>query len=121
MAVLDVLVSHHLLVRTGGAAAAISFQHQQFQEWYASFEVEALMRKAGPGDGESRSKLRERPLKFAHGKSRFCSLASASSRADGDGERAVASAILDSHGNWSDARGGNDLSVVSSCVGQNQG
>jgi hypothetical protein len=32
--ILDVLVSHHLLVRAGSVSGAISFQHQQFQEWY---------------------------------------------------------------------------------------
>jgi hypothetical protein len=49
-ALLDLLVSHHLLVRSGTDPGGISFQHQQFQEWYASFEVEALMRKAAAGD-----------------------------------------------------------------------
>lgn len=38
-AVLDVLVSNHVLVRSG-ESASYSFQHQQFQEWYASYEVE---------------------------------------------------------------------------------
>jgi hypothetical protein len=42
--VLDVLVGFHMLVRSGAGSGTISFQHQQFQEWYASFEVEALMR-----------------------------------------------------------------------------
>jgi hypothetical protein len=37
--VLDALVSHHVLVRTG-EPAGYSFQHQQFQEWYASNAVE---------------------------------------------------------------------------------
>jgi hypothetical protein len=40
--VLDVLVSHHVLVRTG-EPAGYSFQHQQFQEWYASNDVEREM------------------------------------------------------------------------------
>ena len=40
--VLDALVSHHVLVRTG-EPAGYSFQHQQFQEWYASNEVERMM------------------------------------------------------------------------------
>lgn len=40
--VLDALVSHHVLVRTG-EPAGYSFQHQQFQEWYASNEVERVM------------------------------------------------------------------------------
>jgi len=38
-AVLDVLVSNHVLTRMGDAPG-YSFQHQQFQEWYASHSVE---------------------------------------------------------------------------------
>ncbi|KAF2988937.1 hypothetical protein MJC1_03993 [Methylocystis sp. MJC1] len=40
--VLDALVSHHVLVRTG-EPSGYSFQHQQFQEWYASNDVERAM------------------------------------------------------------------------------
>jgi hypothetical protein len=40
--VLDALVSHHLLVRTG-EPVRYRFQHQQFQEWYASREAERAM------------------------------------------------------------------------------
>jgi hypothetical protein len=38
-AVLNVLVSNHVLMRAGDAPG-YSFQHQQFQEWYASHSVE---------------------------------------------------------------------------------
>ncbi len=38
-AVLDVLVSNHVLMRAD-ATTGVSFQHQQFQEWYASQSVE---------------------------------------------------------------------------------
>jgi hypothetical protein len=38
-AVLDVLVSSHVLMRAGDTPG-VSFQHQQFQEWYASHSVE---------------------------------------------------------------------------------
>ena len=38
-AVLDVLVSSHVLMRAG-ETPGVSFQHQQFQEWYASHSVE---------------------------------------------------------------------------------
>ncbi len=41
-AVLEALVSHHVLMR-GGDPAGYSFQHQQFQEWYASHFVERVM------------------------------------------------------------------------------
>nr|WP_321440569.1 hypothetical protein [uncultured Hyphomonas sp.] len=40
--VLDVLVSDHLLMRAGDAQA-VSFQHQQIQEWFASRSVEERM------------------------------------------------------------------------------
>ena len=43
--VLDALVKHHLLIKTG-EPASYRFQHQQFQEWYASKEVESAMLSA---------------------------------------------------------------------------
>ena len=70
--VLDALVNHHVLVREkdpGGFA----FQHQQFQEWYASHVVEELMAKS-VSDRGSRDTLRaeilnerewEEPILFA--------------------------------------------------------
>ena len=57
-AVLDLFVDQHTLVRAGGAPAALSFQHQQFQEWYASFEVEQVIRKAALGDRAAQHRLR---------------------------------------------------------------
>ncbi len=39
--VLDCLVTHHVLVRSQDGL--ISFQHQQFQEWFASLKIEKLM------------------------------------------------------------------------------
>ncbi len=44
LAILEVLTSHHTLMRSGAGSGAIAFQHQQFQEWFASYEVAALMR-----------------------------------------------------------------------------
>lgn len=41
-AVVDVLVDSHMLLRSGDTPG-LSFQHQQFQEWYASHEVERRM------------------------------------------------------------------------------
>ena len=43
--VLDTLVNHHVLIRER-EPAGYSFQHQQFQEWYASKFVEDMMAKA---------------------------------------------------------------------------
>ena len=36
----------------------MSFQHQQFEEWYASFEVEQAMRASAAGEDEARRHLR---------------------------------------------------------------
>jgi len=55
-AVLDVLTSHHILLR--GSNGAISFQHQQFQEWYASHRVYAFMRASANGDLAAQRHLR---------------------------------------------------------------
>lgn len=54
-AALAALVSHHLLVRT---ASGVEFQHQQFQEWFASHEVEALMQATSAGHETARQRLR---------------------------------------------------------------
>ena len=54
--VLDAFVNHHLLVRTR-EPESYRFQHQQFQEWYASREVERLMLE-GNGDGEALAQLK---------------------------------------------------------------
>lgn len=70
--VLDALVSHHVLVRTG-EPAGYSFQHQQFQEWYASKDVERMMLESA-NDGLALQKLKanifnktpwEEPILFA--------------------------------------------------------
>jgi hypothetical protein len=53
--VLEALTSHHTLMRSGGGVA---FQHQQFQEWYASNKVAELMRASARGDASARVQLR---------------------------------------------------------------
>ena len=55
MAVLDLLVDHHTLVRSNDV---LSFQHQQFQEWYASFEVERTMQAVATDDAAALRTLR---------------------------------------------------------------
>jgi hypothetical protein len=57
-AVLDVLTNHHVLMRSGSDDAVISFQHQQFQEWYGAYEVERLMLASARGDLSARVRLR---------------------------------------------------------------
>lgn len=70
--VLEALVSHHVLEHAGDPAG-YSFQHQQFQEWYASHFVERLMLQS-IGDAASTDKLKadilnqpawEEPILFA--------------------------------------------------------
>jgi len=70
--VLDALVSHHLLVRTG-EPLSYRFQHQQFQEWYASKDVERAMLES-IGDANALQQLKadifnakpwEEPILFA--------------------------------------------------------
>lgn len=54
--VLDVLVSSHVLMRVGDMSG-YSFQHQQFQEWYASHSVEHQI-VAGVDDPKGRDTLK---------------------------------------------------------------
>jgi hypothetical protein len=61
-AVLDVLTSHHVLVRAGSGNSTISFQHQQFQEWFASYDVENLMRRSANGEADAQLQLRAAAL-----------------------------------------------------------
>ena len=57
--VLVALVNHHTLVRTDdGDSASVDFQHQQIQEWFASFEVERLMLASVGGNTAARRHLR---------------------------------------------------------------
>lgn len=55
-ALLDTLVSNHVLMRSGNTPG-YSFQHQQFQEWYASHHVERLMLQA-VSDTAARDRLK---------------------------------------------------------------
>jgi len=96
--VLDLLVSHHLLIRSGGNSGGLSFQHQQFQEWYGSFEVEDLMRKAAAGDNDSKRSLRLGPLNTRAWEESVLFACERASRADESGSRAVGAAILETIG-----------------------
>jgi hypothetical protein len=96
--ILDLLVSHHLLVRSGGDAGGYSFQHQQFQEWYSSFRVEGLMRKAEAGDSDSKRDLRLGPLNNRAWEESVLFACERASRADESGSRAVGAAILETIG-----------------------
>jgi hypothetical protein len=97
-AVIDLLVSHHALVRSGAGTGVLSFQHQQFQEWYASFEVERLMRAAAAGDQEACQKLRKDVLNMPSWEEEILFACERVSRADETGLQAVAAAILETIG-----------------------
>lgn len=88
--IIDSLVDAHLLVRMPGVDAAISFQHQLFQEWYAAAEVEEFMMKAARGDSEARRKLREDVLDQPSWEESVLFACDRLSRVDADGEHAVA-------------------------------
>jgi hypothetical protein len=93
--VLDVLVNLHMMVRSGDNAGTLSFQHQQFQEWFASFEVEAFMRAAVAGDAASRRHLREDVLNIPAWEETVLFACERTSRADATGVRVVAATILE--------------------------
>jgi hypothetical protein len=92
-AVLDLFVDQHTLVRAGGAPAALSFQHQQFQEWYASFEVEQVMRKAALGDADALHRMRVDMLDQPAWEESILFACERASRDDPAGINAVAAAV----------------------------
>ena len=91
-AVLAALVSHHLLVRT---ASGVEFQHQQFQEWFASHEVEALMRAAASGDVQARQRLRNVVLNAHAWEEAILFACERASRGDADGVTGAANLVLE--------------------------
>lgn len=96
--VLDVLVSYHMLVRSGAETGGISFQHQQFQEWYASFDVEALMRAAAAGNTETKHRLKADVLNMRAWEEPILFACERVSRSDGTGLHAIAVSILETMG-----------------------
>jgi len=96
--ILDTLVSAHLLVRSGTEANGVSFQHQQFQEWFASFHVEQLMLAAFKGDDDASKELRESVLDIPDWEEAILFACERLSGADQDEINAVAHAILESLG-----------------------
>ena len=89
---IEVLVNGHILIRSA-PGGGISFQHQQFQEWYASFEVERLMRKSAAGNRDARSHLRERILNLPAWEKSILFACERLSRQGEDGARVVTAAI----------------------------
>ncbi len=91
-AVLAALVSHHLLVRT---ASGVEFQHQQFQEWFASHEVEVLMRAAAGGNAEARQRMRTVVLNAHAWEEAVLFACERASRGDSEGVAGAATLILE--------------------------
>lgn len=98
MKVLDALVDAHMLLRSGTEVGAISLQHQQFQEWFASFHVEQVMLSAALGDVDARKTLRESILDIRMWEDAVLFACDRLSRAVPDGVPAVAHAILETLG-----------------------
>lgn len=98
MSVLDALVSAHMLVRSEAESGGVSFQHQQFQEWFASFRLQQLMLSAVSGDNDAKRTLREDVLDIPVWEEAILFACDRLSRADQDGIRAVAHAILETLG-----------------------
>lgn len=95
--VLDALADSHLLVRTSGAGN-VAFQHQQFQEWFASFRVEQLIVDAASGNAEARKTLREGVLDRPSWEQSILFACERLSRKDAKGVAAVANNIIDTLG-----------------------
>ncbi len=98
MMVLDTLVNAHMLVRSEAESGGVSFQHQQFQEWYASFWVQQLMLSAASGDNKAKKTLREEVLDIPIWEEAVLFACDRLSRADQDSIKAVSSIILETLG-----------------------
>ena len=98
MNVLDALVDSHMIVRSSTEAGSVSFQHQQFQEWFASFRVQQLMLTAASGDDDANKMLRESILDVSVWEEAILFTCDRLSRAEQDGVEAVAHAILETLG-----------------------
>jgi len=92
--VLDLLVDQHTLVRTPGVEPTISFQHQQFQEWFASFDVERLMLASAAGDEVATAKLRSEVLDLPSWEEAILFACERMSRRDDAGRNAVTQSII---------------------------
>jgi hypothetical protein len=91
--VIDVLVSSHILIRV--SSGSVSFQHQQFQEWYASLDVGRIMRQAAQDDADARTKLRTEILNWPAWEESILFACERLSRENAAGVQAVVAAIRD--------------------------
>jgi hypothetical protein len=93
--VLDALTSSHLLVRSG---SSIAFQHQQFQEWYASFWVEELIYASSGSDISAKRTLRKDVLDLPFWEEPVLFACERISRSGDGGARAVAAVVVETLG-----------------------
>ena len=98
MKVVDLLVSAHMLVRSGAESGGVSFQHPQFQEWFASFWVQQLILSAASGDHDDEKTLREDVLDNPVWEEAILFTCDRLSRDDQSGTQAIAHAILETLG-----------------------
>lgn len=98
MAILDALVSAHMLIRPGAESGGVLFQHQQFQEWFASLWVQRLMRLAVQGDDGAVKELRENVLNITTWEEAILFACERLSRESEDGMQAVGHAIIETLG-----------------------
>ncbi len=92
---IDLLINLHMIVRSGGDDASLSFQHHQFQEWYASFKVEELMVAAKSGDKAALKALREDMLNIPFWEEAILFACERLSRESQEGAEAVAFVVLE--------------------------
>lgn len=95
MKVLDVLVSAHMLVRSEKAISSFAFQHQQFQEWFASLKVQKLFLSNFKEDEDAKKELREKVLNIRFWEEAILFASEYLSKAGQDGIKAVAKNIFE--------------------------
>jgi hypothetical protein len=93
--VIDTLINHHTLVRSGAENGSVLFQHQQFQEWYTSFRAEELMIAASDNDAAKLRMLRASVLNSSDWEEAILFACERLSRASQNGCVAVADAVLE--------------------------
>ena len=93
MKIVDELIGGHMLVRHGGQNGGVSFQHQQFQEWFASFFVERLMLHSAEGDQRATTYLKETVLDIPFWEEAILFACDRLSRAGRESAEAVARAV----------------------------
>jgi hypothetical protein len=93
--VIDVLIRAHLLIRSSSGDGSVLFQHQQFQEWYASRPVARCMAAAARSSGDACKKLRVDILNLFSWEESILFACERLSREGVAGAQAVAAAIRD--------------------------